>query len=123
MGANAIALFPAAAALLGLLIGSFLNVCIYRIVREQSVVTPRSYCPACGENIAWFDNIPLLSYILLRGDCRHCGEPISIRYPIVEVLTALIFALVGARYGMTLEALKWFFFEAILIALFFTEPA
>ncbi len=121
MGSSAITLFPAAAALFGLLIGSFLNVCIYRIVREQSVVTPRSYCPACGQDIAWFDNIPVLSYILLRGECRHCGEPISIRYPIVEVLTALIFALVGARYGMTLAGLKWFCFEAILIALFFTD--
>ncbi len=118
---NAEPLFPAFAAVLGLLIGSFLNVCIYRIVRDQSVVTPRSYCPACGESIAWFDNIPVLSYVLLRGNCRHCGESISIRYPLVEVLTALVFAFAGARYGMHLAVLKWFVFEALLIALAFTD--
>ncbi len=114
-------LFPLLAAVLGLLIGSFLNVCIYRIVRDQSVVTPRSYCPACGESIAWFDNIPVLSYILLRAKCRHCRESISLRYPLVETLTALLFALVAARYGWHLAALKWFVFEAILIALCFTD--
>ena len=114
-------LFPGFAALFGLLIGSFLNVCIYRIVRDQSVVMPRSYCPSCGENIAWFDNVPVLSYILLGGKCRHCQMPISIRYPIVEVLTALVFALVGARYGMHLASVKWFVFEALLIALCFID--
>jgi leader peptidase (prepilin peptidase)/N-methyltransferase len=118
---DAQAFYPPLAALLGLLIGSFLNVCIHRIVRDQSVVTPRSYCPSCGESIAWFDNIPVLSYILLRGNCRHCQESISIRYPIVEVLTALIFALVAARYGMHLATLKWFVFEALLIALAVTD--
>ncbi len=121
MLAEAGLLFPAFAALFGLLIGSFLNVCIYRIVRDQSVVTPRSYCPACGESIAWFDNIPVLSYILLRGHCRHCRESISARYPLVETLTALVFALVAARYGLHLAALKWLVFEAILIALCFTD--
>ncbi len=114
-------LFPAIAAIFGLLIGSFLNVCIYRIVRDQSVVTPRSYCPACGEDIAWFDNIPVISYVLLRGNCRHCQQSISLRYPLVEVLTALVFALIGWRYGFSLAALKWSVFEALLIALCFTD--
>lgn len=112
---------PALFALFGLLIGSFLNVCIYRIIRDMSVVTPRSFCPECGESIAWFDNIPVLSYVLLRGKCRHCSKPIGLRYPAVEILTAIIFAFVGARYGYHLSSLKWCVFEAILIALCFTD--
>jgi leader peptidase (prepilin peptidase)/N-methyltransferase len=108
-------------ALFGLLIGSFLNVCIYRIIRDLSVVTPRSFCPECGESIAWFDNIPVVSYVRLRGKCRHCGKRISMRYPVVELLTAIVFALLGARYGLHLTSLKWCVFEAILIVLFFTD--
>jgi leader peptidase (prepilin peptidase)/N-methyltransferase len=108
-------------ALFGMLIGSFLNVCIYRIMRDQSVVTPRSYCPSCGETLAWFDNIPVLSYVFLRGNCRHCNEPISLRYPAVELITSLIFAILGARYGVHLVCLKWCVFEGLLIALSFTD--
>jgi leader peptidase (prepilin peptidase)/N-methyltransferase len=107
--------------LLGLLIGSFLNVCIYRIVRDLSVVTPRSFCPECGAGIAWFDNIPVVSYLLLRGKCRHCNAAIGLRYPAVELLTAIAFGLVGARYGIQPASLKWCVFEALLIALFFTD--
>ena len=121
MLADAHLLFPALLAVFGLLIGSFLNVCIYRIMRDQSVVTPRSFCPSCGETISWFDNIPVLSYVLLRGNCRHCQEPISLRYPAVELITSLIFALLGARYGAHLVCLKWCVFEALLIALSFTD--
>jgi leader peptidase (prepilin peptidase)/N-methyltransferase len=113
--------FTALLALLGLLVGSFLNVCIYRIVRDLSVVTPRSFCPECGAGIAWFDNIPVISYLLLRGKCRHCATTIGVRYPAVELLTAVAFGLVGARYGIHPASLKWCVFEALLIALFFTD--
>lgn len=121
MLSNAPIFFPAVLAVIGLLIGSFLNVCIYRVMRDLSVVKPRSFCPDCQETIAWFDNIPVVSYVLLHGKCRHCGVSIALRYPAVEVLTAIMFALVGARYGPHLQSLKWCVFEAILITLSFTD--
>jgi leader peptidase (prepilin peptidase) / N-methyltransferase len=105
----------------GLLSGSFLNVCIYRIPRDVSVVTPRSFCPECGAQIAWYDNIPLLSYLLLRRRCRGCAQTIPARYPIVELTVAILFALVTFEYGWTLETLKWCWFEALLVALFWTD--
>lgn len=75
--------------LFGALIGSFLNVCIYRLPRHESIAWPGSHCPGCAHPIAWYDNIPLVSYTLLRGRCRYCGAPISFRYPVVEALNAL----------------------------------
>lgn len=84
--------YVAAAFLLGLLFGSFLNVCIARLPRAESIVRPGSRCPECSRAIRWHDNIPLLSWILLRGRCRGCGQPISWRYPAVELLTAVWFA-------------------------------
>ncbi len=78
-------------ALLGLFIGSFLNVVIYRVPRGESVVSPRSRCPGCGEEIAWYDNLPVVSWLVLRGRCRRCRESISARYPVVELLTAVVF--------------------------------
>ncbi len=109
------------AGLFGLVFGSFLNVCIYRLPRELGVVTPRSFCPECGVPIAAFDNIPLLSFLWLRGRCRGCGRRISWRYPAVEALTAIVFVLVVKRYGLAPETLKWLLFEAIVIVLFFTD--
>ncbi len=82
--------FPGAAFVFGACIGSFLNVCIYRIPAEKSVVTPGSHC-ACGQPIRWFDNIPILSWLLLRGHARCCGRPFSVRYPAIELLTGLVF--------------------------------
>jgi len=108
--------------LAGLLIGSFLNVCIFRLPRDLSVVSPpRSYCPYCEKIIAWYDNIPLLSYILLRGRCRHCRERIPIRYVLVELATGLAFAAWVVAAGTTPLAAKNCLFSAIVIALIATD--
>ena len=87
---------PMVAALLavfGLIVGSFLNVCIHRLPRGGSIVNPPSHCPSCGRALRWFDNVPVLGYVVLRGRCRACGEPISLMYPAVEVATAALFLL------------------------------
>jgi len=86
-------------ALLGLAIGSFLNVVIYRVPKGLSIVSPRSACPSCGTPIAERDNIPVVSWLLLRGRCRHCHEPIGLRYPLVELACAALFAGTAARFG------------------------
>jgi leader peptidase (prepilin peptidase) / N-methyltransferase len=109
------------AGLFGLLIGSFLNVCIYRWPRDLSVVRPRSACPECEHPIAWYDNVPVLSYLVLRRHCRHCGAGIHWRYPFVEIITALAFAFFVSTNGLNLEAAKYCTFAAILIALVFTD--
>jgi len=89
------------AALFGLVIGSFLNVCIYRLPRDQSIVWPASRCTSCGREISWFENIPVLSYAILRGRCRTCGDRISLMYPLVEVVTAGVFVAVAAAFGLS----------------------
>jgi leader peptidase (prepilin peptidase)/N-methyltransferase len=109
------------AGLFGLLIGSFLNVCIHRWPRDLSVVRPRSACPECGAPIAWYDNIPLASWIALRGHCRHCSAPILWRYPLVELLTALSFAYFVFQLGPSLSAVRYCIFAAIIIALCFSD--
>lgn len=87
--------------LFGLTVGSFLNVCIVRLPKEESVAKGRSHCTKCAKMIAWYDNIPLLSQLLLKGKCRHCGEPISLRYPLVELLTGLLWILLYREFGPT----------------------
>jgi leader peptidase (prepilin peptidase)/N-methyltransferase len=103
--------------LFGLLVGSFLNVVIWRVPRKESVVSPPSHCPGCDTQIAPHDNIPVLSWILLKGRCRHCGEPISFRYPFVELMTAVVWALVGLQYHDSWALPAYLFLSASLIAL------
>lgn len=107
--------------LFGLIIGSFLNVCILRIPGGKSIVMPASACPKCGAPIRPYDNIPVLSYLLLGGKCRKCKNPISWMYPLVELLTGLLFLACFEAFGLTPEALKWAAFCAILIVLVFTD--
>jgi leader peptidase (prepilin peptidase)/N-methyltransferase len=109
------------AGLFGLLIGSFLNVCIYRWPRDLSVVHPRSRCPACDKQIVWYDNVPLLSYLMLRGRCRHCGAGIHWRYPVVELLTGLSFGYFVHLDGLTPLAAKYCVFAGLLIGLVFSD--
>jgi len=102
---------------LGAAVGSFLNVVVARLPAGESVVHPRSRCPRCRSPIAWYDNLPLLSWLLLRGRCRSCREPISWRYPLVELLAALAAAAAFARHGLSAAALAEFSFAAALLAL------
>src|ERR1017187_6389394 len=109
------------ALIFGLLIGSFLNVCIHRWPRNRSVVKPRSHCVRCRKTIAWYDNIPLVSYLMLGGRCRYCHARVSLRYPLVEFLTGLAFFYFVAILGPTTTALKMCVFCALLIALIFCD--
>jgi leader peptidase (prepilin peptidase)/N-methyltransferase len=102
----------------GLLIGSFLNVVIHRIPRKQSLVSPSSRCPSCGYALRWYDNVPVVSFLLLGGRCRQCRTPISIRYPIVELLTAAVFVAHYVFLGWTPLLAVRLFFGASLVALF-----
>jgi leader peptidase (prepilin peptidase)/N-methyltransferase len=105
------------AALLGAIVGSFLNVVRYRVPRGLSVVTPRSRCPWCGGEIAAYDNLPVVGYLLLRGRCRRCGGPIGWRYPAVEAGMAALFALIVLRFGPRPQALVAALLVALLAAL------
>ena len=115
------AFFPAVFFLFGLLFGSFLNVCIYRLPQELSVVSPRSFCPGCKVPIAAYDNIPVLSWIILRGKCRNCGARISPRYAVVELLTGALFLLSYFAAGSIAEAAKLCVLSFLLIGLIFTD--
>jgi leader peptidase (prepilin peptidase) / N-methyltransferase len=109
----------AAVALIGLLgaaIGSFLNVVVYRLPRGESLVAPGSHCPSCDAPIAFYDNVPVVSWLVLRGRCRHCGAPISARYPLIELGTGLAFAAVALVRGVDLDLIVELPFVAVLIA-------
>lgn len=109
------------AALLGAAVGSFLNVCVYRWPAEKSVVRPRSACPGCGQFLRWYDNIPIFSYLWLRGRCRNCGMTISAQYPAVELVCALIWLGAAVRFGASVEALHSALFLTILLGIALTD--
>lgn len=111
------------AGIIGAVVGSFLNVCILRWGAEpkQSVVRPRSRCPRCGRGLAWYDNIPVLSWLWLRARCRGCGEPISVQYPLIELAAAGIWGYMAWRSGLTLEALRGAMFGTILLGIAMTD--
>jgi leader peptidase (prepilin peptidase)/N-methyltransferase len=104
------------ACLFGLVIGSFLNVVIHRLPRGASLLRPGSHCPGCGAPVEWFDNVPVLAWLWLRGRCRRCAAPISWRYPAVELATGLVFAAIAWRYGWQPMTPVWCAFAAALIA-------
>ncbi|HDY75799.1 MAG TPA: prepilin peptidase [Candidatus Marinimicrobia bacterium] len=105
----------------GLMIGSFLNVCIYRIPREESIVYPRSRCPNCKHQLRFWENIPVLSYLFLRGQCSSCKTSISSRYIFVELLTALLFILLYNHYGWSLDFLMSIIFSCIILVITFID--
>jgi len=107
--------------LFGLVIGSFLNVCILRIPEDLSIVAPASRCPRCQTPINWYDNVPVFGWLWLRGKCRTCGLPISPMYPLVELTTGLLFVACYLEFGLTQSAVKWLFFTCLLIVLTITD--
>src|ERR1700733_14144887 len=114
-------LIASAVFVLGLLIGSFLNVCIVRIPAGKSIVLPASACPKCGAPIKPYDNIPVLSFLFLGGKCRGCRTKISPMYPTVELLNGVLYLVCFLAFGMTLETLKWAIFASLLLILVFTD--
>jgi len=113
---NAILIF-----ILGLIVGSFSNVCIYRVPRNESIIYPASHCPKCRSKIKPFDNIPLLSFILLKGRCRNCKSKISIQYPIVELLTGLMYLIIYLIYGLSVQTLIYIILSSALIIIAFID--
>ena len=107
--------------ILGLIVGSFSNVCIYRIPKNESIIYPASHCPKCCATIKAIDNIPLFSYVLLKGRCRNCKSKISIQYPIVEFLTGLIYFIVYLIYGLSIQSLIYIVLSSALIIIAFID--
>lgn len=102
---------------IGLIVGSFLNVCIYRIPREESIVFPPSHCPNCKLNLKWKDLIPLISYIVLKGRCRFCKSRISPLYPFIEFLNAILYLLIYLKFGLSIEFVKFAFLTSLVIVI------
>ena len=119
MGVDAV--IVAGAVLVGLCFGSFLNVCILRLPRDQSLLRPRSTCPHCKQLIAWRDNIPLFSWLWLRGKCRWCHAPISNQYPLIEALVGVLFGAAVLAYGISLDAAKAAVFGTLLLGIAITD--
>jgi leader peptidase (prepilin peptidase)/N-methyltransferase len=109
------------AIIFGAVVGSFLNVCICRLPRDESIVFPPSHCPKCDFNIPFYDNIPILSYIILRGKCRSCGLPISIQYPLVELVNGLLILFLFMKFGASLTFLVMFIFCSALVVITFID--
>ena len=103
--------------LIGLIIGSFLNVCIYRIAREESISYPPSHCTSCGYELKWKDLVPVISYLFIKGKCRMCKEKISIRYPIVELVNGIIYCMLFLKFGITIVFIKYCVLASILIVI------
>ena len=114
-------LLVAGAGLIGLCFGSFLNVCILRLPHEQSLLRPPSTCPSCGGRIAWYDNVPVVSWLLLGGRCRRCRAPISIQYPLIELLVGVLWAAAVLLYGVSLHALGAAVFGTVLLGIAVTD--
>jgi len=115
------AIYALFAFLFGSIVGSFLNVCIYRLPKEESVVFPPSHCPHCSYQIRWYDNIPLVSYLLLRGKCRGCGSSISLQYPLVELINGVLTLLLFLRFGPSLAFAALFLFCSALVVITFID--
>jgi leader peptidase (prepilin peptidase)/N-methyltransferase len=114
--------FPALfAGFFGAAVGSFLNVCIYRWPAGESVVRPASRCPGCGHSLAWYDNIPILGWVWLRGSCRYCGAGISVQYPLIELATALLWVAAVLAFGFSIDALRAAIFLSILLGIAMTD--
>jgi leader peptidase (prepilin peptidase)/N-methyltransferase len=109
------------AAAVGAALGSFLNVCIYRLPRDQSLVSPPSTCPACGQRIAWYDNVPVFGWLLLGGKCRRCRAPISVQYPLIEALVAGLWGAAAWHYGPSWHALAAAVFGTLLLGIAVTD--
>ncbi len=107
--------------IIGILFGSFTNVLIYRIPIKLSIVFPFSHCPVCKHKIQWYDNIPILSYVLLGGKCRYCKSKISIQYPIIETISGLIFVLIYYKFGLSLNAIIYMLLTPLLISIFIID--
>lgn len=107
--------------IIGMVIGSFSNVCIYRIPRNESVVFPASHCPICSQTIKWYDNIPVISFLMLRGKCRNCKAKISVQYPMVEFLTGVVYLMIFLFYGLQFKSLVYMLFCSVLIIITFID--
>lgn len=115
------AFIAVALAVFGLLFGSFANVVIWRVPRGESIVSPGSHCPSCGSPVRWYDNVPVVSWLVLRGRCRDCSSPISPRYPLVESLSALLWLAAGLRYGASVRLAFAIVFVYLLMILAFID--